>query len=112
VCANRDTSPDHCGTCGHSCGGGLCTQGHCGLRGPSPPQCEGPRRAPALRPGIAGDRFGALPRSSARSTSLLSEMAKARKFGTASSIVSRAEGAKLISPILRLCVHRFAQEGP
>jgi endonuclease IV len=39
-------------------------------------------------------------------------MAKARKFGTASSIVSRAEGGKLISPILGFCVHQFAEERP
>ena len=51
-------------------------------------------------------------RSSARSTFLLSEMAKARKFGTASSIVSRAEGGKLISPILGFSVHQFAEERP
>ena len=31
VCANRDTSGAHCGTCGHSCGGGPCTQGKCGV---------------------------------------------------------------------------------
>src|SRR5262249_43122504 len=30
VCADRSSSPDHCGTCGHSCGGGTCTQGRCG----------------------------------------------------------------------------------
>src|SRR5512140_751683 len=30
LCVNLDNSPDNCGACGHSCGGGQCTQRHCG----------------------------------------------------------------------------------
>lgn len=29
VCATLATSPDHCGKCGHSCGGGACRAGQC-----------------------------------------------------------------------------------
>lgn len=30
-CAELATSADHCGACGHSCGGGTCTAGQCGV---------------------------------------------------------------------------------
>ena len=54
-------------------------------------------------------------RSSARSTLPLSEIAKARKLGTAESIASRTSGAKVISSILCLyclCARRTAARDP